>query len=91
MPDTTRSDRKTSAARKPSGGLARAGSFRQFVRKHAKRGADSAFESFQQLARDDSFPDVGSWAEIRSYLVNAGADHEAMVGARMAWREFCSR
>ena len=44
--------------------------------------------SIRDHAAANNFPDLESWAQIRSYMVHTGAPHEAMVGARIAWREF---
>jgi hypothetical protein len=64
-------------------------SFRHFVRN--LRGAKPVVAAFKVHAAENAFPNIDSWAEIRSYLVRTGAQHEAVVGARIAWREFQSR
>jgi hypothetical protein len=64
-------------------------SFRHFVRRLP--GTNPLIAAFKVHAADGAFPDTDSWAAIRSYLVRTGAPHEAMVGARVAWRDFQSR
>ena len=81
-----RSRRKGRATPKAS---ARPNSFRHFVRN--LHGADLALAAFKVHAAENAFPNIDAWAEIRSYLVRTGAQHEAMVGARIAWREFHRR
>ncbi len=61
-------------------------SFRDFARK--LRADNPALAAFKPHATAGDFPAANSWQEVRAYLVRAGADHEALVGARMAWREF---
>jgi hypothetical protein len=63
-------------------------SFGHFVRKLP--GTDPLIAAFQVHAAENKCPDTGSWAKIRSHLSRTGAKHEAMVGARIAWREFQS-
>ena len=64
-------------------------SFRHYVRH--LRGVDSVLAVFKAHASENAFPDIDSWAALRSHLVRTGAPHEAVVGARLAWREFQSR
>ena len=82
----TRSRGKARPSPKAKASLKDVESFRQFVRK--VRSSEPALVLFKEHAAADLFPDAESWYEIRSYLVKAGADHEAFVGARMAWRGF---
>jgi hypothetical protein len=37
---------------------------------------------------DQSVGELRTWQDLRNYLNNAGASHSAVVGGRMAWREF---
>jgi hypothetical protein len=67
----------------------RSNSFRHFVRN--LNGGDSMLASFKAHAAANDFPDTESWAKIRSYLLRTGAEHETVVGARIAWRQFQSR
>ena len=67
----------------------RSNSFRHFVRN--LRGVDPVLAAFKVHATENAFPNIDAWAEIRSYLVRTGAQHDAMVGARIAWREFQRR
>ena len=46
---------------------------------------------FKTCALGDEFPAAHSWQEVRGFLVRSGAEHEAIVGARMAWRDFRSK
>jgi hypothetical protein len=64
-------------------------SFREFARK--LRGTDPPLKMFKACAMAADFPSAQSWQEVRGFLVRSGAEHEAIVGARMAWREFRSR
>lgn len=84
-----RSHRKARPKSKASGGAEGPNSFRHFVRK--LRTTDAGLGLFKVHAAESNFPDTDSWAEIRSYLVRIGAQHEVLVGARIAWREFRSR
>jgi len=85
VPVKKASSRRTTKA-KASGGP---NSFGHFVRN--LRGVDPVLAPFKAHAAANVFPHVDSWAEIRSYLFRTGAQHEAVVGARIAWREFQSR
>lgn len=79
------SHRNARPSRKTSSGAERSHSFRQFVRKlHT---TEPELILFKEHAAADAF----SWAEISSYLSNDGAPHDAIVGARLAWRQFRSR
>jgi len=82
----TRSRRKARPSPKANRGLEGSQSFPQFVRK--LRSTEPALVLFKAHAAADEFPDADTWSKIRSYLVKAGADHEAFFGARMAWRGF---
>ena len=55
------------------------------------RSADPGQSAFKVHAAENEFPDIDSWAEMRSYLLRTGAQHEMMVGARIVWREFQRR
>jgi hypothetical protein len=81
--------RKARPEPKASGGAEGPNSFRHFIRKLPT--TNPGLGLFKVHAAESNFPDTESWAEIRSYLVRAGAQHEAVVGARIAWREFRSR
>lgn len=70
------------AARKPR-------SFRAFVRKHEPN--NPPINALRPYASADDFPSGGTWQEIRLHLLHAGAEHEAIVGARIAWREYHSQ
>jgi hypothetical protein len=48
-------------------------------------------ESFVTHAANESFPNVNSWGEVRTYLYKAGAEPNAFVGGRLAWWEYISR
>lgn len=61
-------------------------SFRDYARK--LRADNAPLKMFKNYALGDEFPAGESWQEVRGYLVRAGAEHEALVGARLAWREF---
>lgn len=61
-------------------------SFHHFVCKLPA--SDPVLAPFKVHAAANDFPDIDAWAEIRSYLLRTGAQHEAIVGARTAWREF---
>ena len=84
-----RSPGKPMATREARVGVSEPSSFRHFACRLP--GNDPALELFKHHASARDFPDTDSWAEIRSYLVQAGAQHEAMVGARIAWRGFRNR
>jgi hypothetical protein len=75
--------------KRPMPKASRGSSFRNFVRN--LNGGDSMLAPFKVHAAANDFPDTESWAKIRSYLVRIGAQHEAVVGARIAWRQFQSR
>jgi hypothetical protein len=62
------------------------GTFRAFARQLKRK--DPLFVAFKPHAMSDDFPDASDWGAIRRHLINNGADHEAVVGARMAWREY---
>lgn len=79
----TRALVKARAKPKVSGGP---NSFQHFVGK--LRSTDPVVASIRDHAAANNFPDIESWAQIRSYMTHTGAAHEAMVGARIAWREF---
>lgn len=64
-------------------------SFREFVRK--LRADNLPLKMLKPYALTDEFPAGESWQEVRGFLVRTGAEHEAVVGARMAWREFRTR
>ena len=77
-------------AQKPREGAAGPdGSFREFARK--LRAISPPLKMFKTCALADEFPAAHSWQEVRGFLVRSGAEHEAIVGARMAWREFRSK
>jgi hypothetical protein len=79
--------RKRAKLQKAKSGTAGASrSFRDFARK--LRADNPALAAFKPHAMAADFPAASSWQEVRAYLVRAAADHEALVGARMAWREF---
>jgi hypothetical protein len=61
-------------------------SFRDFARK--LRANNPPLTMFKSYAMSAEFPAARSWQEVRGYLVRAGAEHEALVGARMVWRQF---
>ena len=63
--------------------------FREFALRLAS--ADPLVESFVAHAANESFPNVNSWGEVRTYLYKAGAEPNAFVGGRLAWREYISR
>jgi hypothetical protein len=63
--------------------------FREFALRLAS--ADPLVESFVAHAGNESFPNVNTWAEVRTYLYKAGAETDAFVGGRLAWREYISR
>jgi hypothetical protein len=64
-------------------------SFSEFARR--LRAHDPVFAAFKPYAMRNDFPDTNVWEAIRRYLVQSGADHDAFVGARMAWREYQER
>ena len=80
-----RARQKGRATPKASGA---ANSFHHFVGKLP--GTDPLIAAFKVHAAENACPDTASWAKIRSYLFRTGAQHEAVVGARTAWREFQS-
>lgn len=63
--------------------------FRAFARRHKSK--NPLIVAFKPLAMGDDFPDADDFGSIRGHLVRTGADHEAVVGARMAWREYRER
>jgi hypothetical protein len=67
---------------------ATAKSFREFALL-LKR-ADPSLNSFVAHLTSEPLPNVNSWTEVRSYLTHSGAEHDAFVGGRMAWREYKS-
>lgn len=64
-------------------------SFRDFARK--LRADNLPLKLFKPYALGLEFPAGASWQEVRGFLIRIGAEHEAVVGARMAWREFRSK
>jgi hypothetical protein len=64
-------------------------SFRDFVGN--LNGADPVLARFKAHAAVNEFPDIETWAVVRSYLLQTGAEHETVVGARIAWRQLQSR
>jgi hypothetical protein len=76
------------------------------TRKHTSRQADAksfgefvlrmkpvgrALESFIAHLKSEPLPHVTSWTEVRTYLNRSGAEHDAFVGGRAAWREYRSK
>ena len=90
MPMKKKSVRKTageSTARKRTTSASR--SFRGFARK--LQPANPPLKMFKTYALAEDFPAGESWQEVRGFLIRNGAEHEAVVGARIAWREFRSK
>jgi hypothetical protein len=52
--------------------------------------SDPLVQTFIDHAADNSLPRLASWAEVRTHLNRVGADQSALVGARLAWREYAS-
>jgi hypothetical protein len=63
-------------------------SFREFVLRLKSK--DPCVASFIAQAKNDCFRNISSWTEVRTYLNRAGAEHDAFIGARLAWREYRS-
>lgn len=63
-------------------------SFREFVLRLTSN--DRCVEPVIAQADKNSLCDVTSWNEVRIYLNRAGADHDAIICARLAWREYQS-
>jgi hypothetical protein len=53
--------------------------------------ADPLVESFVVHAGNESFSNVNTWGEVRTYLYKTGAEPDAFIGGRLAWREYISR
>jgi hypothetical protein len=64
-------------------------SFLDFARR--LRPTNPPLKMFRERALAADFPAADSWQEVRGFLVRTGAEHEAIVGARMAWREYQSK
>jgi hypothetical protein len=64
-------------------------SFREFVPR--MKPVDRALESFIAHLKSEPLPHVTSWKEVRAYLNRSGAEHDAFVGGRAAWREYASK
>jgi hypothetical protein len=84
MPQQNRRRAKLQKSKTKTSGTS--GSFRDFARK--LRASSPLLTMFKPYAMAAEFPAGRSWQEVRSFLVRAGAEHEAVVGARMVWREF---
>ena len=63
-------------------------SFREFVLHLTSN--DPCVVSFIAQANNNFLRDANSWTEVRTYLNRAGAEHDAFIGARLAWREYHS-
>jgi hypothetical protein len=64
-------------------------SFREFALRI--KSADPALKSFIAHLKSEPLPTVSSWTEVRTYLNRSGAEHDAFVGGRVAWREYSSK
>jgi hypothetical protein len=64
-------------------------SFSEFARR--LKAHHPVFLAFKQYAVRSDFPDTSAWGAIRQYLEESGAEREAIVGARMAWRQYRER
>ena len=62
--------------------------FREFVL--GLKTTDPFVQTFIAHATDNSLPRLSSWSEVRTHLNRVGADQNAFVGARLAWREYTS-
>lgn len=61
--------------------------FREYIA--IRRFSDSPQGDFVQDARGDStFPDVGTWAELETYLTSKGAIEAAIDAARSVWNGY---
>jgi hypothetical protein len=61
-------------------------SFREFVLGLTSN--NPCMDSFIAQTNKTSLRDVSSWNEVRTYLNHAGAEHDAFIGARLAWRGY---
>jgi hypothetical protein len=68
---------------------AKAKSFREFAL--SMKPLDPALKSFIAHFKSEPLPHVTSWTEVRTYLNRSGAEHDAFVGGRAAWREYRSK
>ena len=76
-------------AKKTANGKGALQSFRDFARELG--GTHPLVVRFKAHAKSEGLPDANDWGGIRRHLMASGADHEAIVGARMAWRQYRRR
>ncbi len=65
---------------------ARAMSFRAYARGLSPASIAGAFVAV--CRRDARFPDPTTWAQLRAYLNEVGAEPDAFIAARAAWRGY---
>lgn len=69
-------------------------SFKQYVftRKYGfGRGSKESWAFITEARGDADFPEVNSWAELRSYLMGSGMPEEMIGAAKIVWGSYQSR